>query len=127
MKYNYTDYEAAMQSSTIVYYRLKMVDKDGAYSYSDIINLTIPAVAGKMTVFPNPANDEVTVTVAAPQDGRLQWKLMDNTGRIVMQQTAQLKKGNNSFSVSINKLSAGLYYLTATGAGIDQQVKLQKL
>jgi len=62
----------------------------------------------------------------APLDGKVEWKIADNTGRVVMQQSAHLKKGNNNLVININRLSAGLYYLAMSVAGIDQKVKLQK-
>ncbi|HVZ55881.1 MAG TPA: PQQ-dependent sugar dehydrogenase [Chitinophagaceae bacterium] len=127
LKYNYTDYEAATQGASILYYRLRMVDLDGAYTYSNIVTVTIPDFAGRVTLFPNPASENVTVTVSAPQDGRITWEVVDNTGRVVLQSAAQMKKGSNTFPVNVRKLASGMYFLKLAGAGVDQQVKLQKL
>ena len=38
--YNYND-ESVNTALAVQYYRLKMVDKDGAFSFSNIINITI--------------------------------------------------------------------------------------
>ncbi|MEJ0103283.1 MAG: PQQ-dependent sugar dehydrogenase [Bacteroidota bacterium] len=127
VNYKFTDYDVLKQPSSVVYYRLKMADKDGKYKYSDIVKITLPFITGRVNLFPNPANEEVNVTIDAPNDGKTQWKLLDNTGRVVLQSNTPLKKGNNSFSISISKLSTGIYYFVVSGAGIDQQVKLQKL
>ncbi|MES1223724.1 MAG: T9SS type A sorting domain-containing protein, partial [Bacteroidota bacterium] len=125
--YKYTDFDVMKQSSSVIYYRLKMVDIDGAYKYSNVVTITIPFITGRVAVFPNPANDEVSVSVSAPVDGKAQWKLVDNTGRVVMHSKVQLKEGNNGFSIDISKLSTGLYYLQVTGAEINENIKLQKL
>ena len=125
--YQYTDYDVMKQSSSFVYYRLKIVDNDGAFKYSDIVKITLPYVTGRVNLFPNPANDEVNVTVDAPADGKAQWKLMDNTGRIILQNKELMRKGTNNFSIGISKLSTGTYYFVISGAGVEQQVKLQKL
>jgi trimeric autotransporter adhesin len=127
IKYSYTDHDAAQQSSAVIYYRLKMLDKEGPYTYSDIVSITLPSITGKVMVFPNPASTEVKLTIIAADEGKAQWKLLDNAGRIVLQNTVLLKKGNNNFPVSINNLRAGMYYLSVTSAGIDQKIKLQKL
>ncbi|MBS1574180.1 MAG: PQQ-dependent sugar dehydrogenase [Bacteroidetes bacterium] len=127
INYTYSDNDIMKQSSSIVYYRLKMMDKDNAFKYSDVVKITLPFTSGRVNLFPNPATEEVNVAVDAPFDGKAQWKLMDNTGRIILQSKESLKKGNNNFAISISKLSTGIYYFVISGAGIDQQIKLQKL
>ena len=126
-KYNYIDYEAMQQSSLVLYYRLKMVDKDGSYTYSDVVTITLPSVTGNISVFPNPARKEIKVTVAVPADGKVQWNITDNTGRVVLQNSVALKKGNNNTSINVSNLSGGIYYLNMSGAGINQKVKFEKL
>jgi len=49
--YGFVDYER--QSST-VYYKLKQVDFDGNYSYSNIVSVTNNVEPSKINVFPNP-------------------------------------------------------------------------
>ncbi|MGC4037672.1 MAG: PQQ-dependent sugar dehydrogenase [Chitinophagaceae bacterium] len=125
--YRFTDYDVMKQSSSVVYYRLKMTDKDGAYKYSDIVKITIPFVNGRVNLFPNPANDEINVTIDAPVDGKAEWKLLDNSGRVVLQSKQQLRKGNNSFTVNINTLATGIYFMQIKGAELNENIKLQKL
>jgi len=126
--YSYTDNDAINQSSQRLYYRLKMIDIDGTYKYSNIVSISLPLTTGKLTISPNPVINEVKVTIASPADGRAQWKLMDNVGRIILKGSENVKKGaGNNFTINMNKLSAGTYYLSVTGAGNDQEVKIQKL
>ena len=126
--YAFTDNDAVNQSSQRLYYRLKMVDIDGTFKYSNIVSVSIPFITGKLAISPNPVFNEVKVSIASPDNGRVQWKLMDNVGRIVRKGTEQVKKGNgNNFTINMSRLSAGTYYLSVKGAGNDQDVKLQKL
>jgi hypothetical protein len=127
IRYDYTDNEVATLPSTVVYYRLKMEDIDGSYTYSNTIVINLADIAGKVSVFPNPASNEIKVMIGSESDGRAQWKILDNSGHAVMQGSVHLRKGNNNVKVDIDKLSAGLYYFSVFGNGIDQKVKLQKL
>ncbi|MBL7739097.1 MAG: PQQ-dependent sugar dehydrogenase [Chitinophagaceae bacterium] len=127
IRYNYTDNEVATLPSTVVYYRLKMTDIDGSYTYSNTIVINLADIAGRVTVFPNPASSQIRLMIGAESDGNAQWQILDNAGHVVMQSSVSLRKGNNSVQVDINKLSAGLYYLSVYGNGIDQKVKWQKL
>ena len=85
-------------------------------------------ITGKLGISPNPVLNEVKVTIASPDNGRVQWKLMDNVGRVILKGTEQVKKGEgNNFTINMNRLPAGTYYLSVKGAGNDQNVKMQKL
>jgi trimeric autotransporter adhesin len=125
--YLYTDNDAITLSAPTIYYRLKIVDRDGASSYSNTVAISLAEMPGRVTVFPNPLADKANVTIGALTDGQVYWKILDNAGRTIQQNTAQLKKGRNNLVINTNKLSAGIYYLRVTGAGIDQNIKLQKL
>jgi trimeric autotransporter adhesin len=126
-QYSYMDYDVTKQSSPVVYYRLRMVDIDGGFTYSQVVAISLADITGRVSVFPNPASQKVTVSINAPAHGKVSWKLTDNTGRIVLQNTDMLRQGNNNLQIDVNRLPGGLYYLTVAGAGIDQKVKLQKL
>ena len=126
-KYSYTDYDVTRQSSSVVYYRLKLVDIDGSYTYSDIVTITLPFVTSKVALFPNPAAHEVNITITTAIDGKVKWQLIDNAGRIVNHNSIAAKKGNNNIVINLNRLSTGTYFLIVSGADIDQKVKLEKL
>jgi len=126
--YSSMDNDAVNQSAQRLFYRLKMVDIDGTYKYSNIVSVVMPFITGQLTVSPNPAVNVVKVSVASPEDGRVQWKLIDNVGRVMMKGTENVKKGaGNNFTINMTRLSAGIYYLSVKGAGNDQRVKMQKL
>jgi PQQ-dependent dehydrogenase (s-GDH family) len=125
--YSLTDNDAVNQSSQRLYYRLRMVDIDGRFKYSTIISVSMPFITGKLTISPNPVFNDLKVSLSSPADGRLHWKIMDNAGRMMMKGTQQVTKGTNNFTINMNRLPAGSYYLDVTGAGNDQKVKMQKL
>lgn len=94
------------------YYRLKMIDLDGTYTYSKIENLEFrnsPLSAG--TVYPNPVSDKIQI------DGKLdivRLKILDLQGRTVYE-TEQISKEG----VSVRRVAAGAYQVqitTKTGA-----------
>jgi trimeric autotransporter adhesin len=126
--YSFTDNDAVNQSSQRLYYRLKMVDIDGTFKYSNIISVSLPLTIGKLSISPNPVIKDVKVTIASPAEGRVQWKLIDNVGRIILKGSENVKKGaGNNFTIGMTRLPAGTYYLSVKGADIDQEIKIQKL
>ncbi|MDX2362514.1 MAG: T9SS type A sorting domain-containing protein [Crocinitomicaceae bacterium] len=65
------------------FYRLKQVDFDGAFKYSDVIYIDEEECvqASGFIVFPNPANDFVMVQVSSSNDQEI--KIYDFMGRVV--------------------------------------------
>ena len=104
-----------------------MVDIDGTYKYSNLVYVTLPFITGKIIISPNPVINEAKVMLTSPEQGMIQWKLMDNVGRVILKGSEQVTKGPNNFDINMNRLPAGTYYLNVFGAGNDQRVKMQKL
>ena len=116
------------QSASMINYRLKIVDKDAAFSYSSIVSISIIDRNNIVSVFPNPVSvADANVNIIALSDGLAHWKLIDNAGRTVMSNDVQLRSGNNSMKINVSSLTSGMYHLSIVGPGIDQKVKLQKL
>ena len=106
-----------------------MVDRDGTFKYSAVVIISLADVTGRITIIPNPvvSGSDVKVNMVAPKDGNVQWKLIDNNGRTLLQDKLHVRKGNNNLTINVDRLPAGLYYLSVSGAGLDEKLKLQKL
>jgi trimeric autotransporter adhesin len=114
-EYAHTDNDAADQQSTILYYRLKIINTNGSFKYSNIINISLPTKAS-VTVVPNPVLNDVRGNILSPVNGN-----------VALQTSMLVKKGNNNFVQNINSLASGAYYLAITGNGINSRTKFQKL
>lgn len=102
----------------INYYRLKMVDVDGTYSYSDIKALELRSgKSNEVAVFPNPFTGGFTTTGLGKSSNI---KIFDMTGKMLYDQNTN----DNVFRVEMPKLSAGFYNAVITS---DDQVSNRKL
>jgi hypothetical protein len=63
----------------------------------------------KVSLFPNPANDKVSVQFLAAQAGQAGIQLMDLTGKVVRTHSATAGEGENTMGIQIGDLAAGLY------------------
>jgi len=118
--YHYTDNLTTDDSRfTTLYYRLEIVDKDGKKTYSEIRSVLLTTHDSRLTIFPNPAKDFITIESTNMQ----QIKIVDNTGRLV--KTIQSPSAVNSFSLNITYLSKGLYLVQAINT--DGVIQMQKL
>ncbi len=115
----YLDYDNSEQE--ITYYRLKQIDFDGNYSYSDIISIANSNSAFK--IYPNPSKDGyIKVNNVENVD---QIKVLDIQGRI-------LKEYNtinaNTLTLDLNEYKSGLYYISITTLNktVTEKIVIQK-
>ena len=107
--YNYTFKELA---SGTYYYRLKMVDVDGNYTYSKIVAITASANCGTgnwPTVSPNPAID--FVTVAGLVKG--QHLSLINAGGVLLN---LIEATSSTQQINISTYASGIYMLRVEAA-----------
>jgi hypothetical protein len=125
--YSLNDLEVANLQSQNIFYRLKMFDNTGTYRYSNIIRVTIPGIQSDLSISPNPVVGDVNAKVTSAEACNAEWQVIDNAGRVSLQNTASLKKGNNNLIINISQLASGPYFLKIAGACIDLKTKFQKL
>lgn len=103
LRTNNYDFTVAAGSAAVAYYRLKMMDKDGRFTYSK--NLRINQDAGlPVSFFPNPAKDAVVISgLTATSEIRL----IDLKGTLLKQLTTTAQ----SLSIDISKFVRGMYVL----------------
>jgi PQQ-dependent dehydrogenase (s-GDH family) len=126
-QYAYNDDNLSSDLFPFGYYRIKMVDVDGAYKYSSTINIALPVSKEMITISPNPVTSQLNAALNSKDAGKGNWVIIDNTGRSLMSGNLTLKKGMNNISIDINLLSGGTYYLHITGARMNRYTKFQKL
>lgn len=124
--YAFTDETFARLNAAVVYYRLKMADKDGKFTYSKTIALKSNSQSALITLYPNPVHNTATLSIAANQAEKLQLQLIDQSGRILQFKTAMVQKGNNTIGFDAAHLPAGIYSLRIEGAQTHQILKLNK-
>ncbi len=88
---------------TTAFYRLKMIDNDSRFTYSNIIKLSKQA-SGALTVYPNPVRDALTIN-GLKQNGTM--LLYNAEGRLLQQQTVSAQ----TITIDMSKYAKGIYLL----------------
>ncbi len=84
------------------YYRLKQIDFDGAFEYSDVVFVAMDAKT-KIAIYPNPTVGKINIT--GTDNDAVDITIIDSFGRIVRKQLLS----NNE--IDISELPAGLYFI----------------
>lgn len=103
-------------------YRLKQLDFDGRYEYSQSIEADVvtPANYSLAQNFPNPFNPATTISFALKADAKVTLKLYDALGKEVKTLVqGNLAGGQHRVDVTTEGLSSGIYLYTIDAAGID--------
>jgi hypothetical protein len=98
------------------YYRLKIIDRNGGYTYSKTVAAAFDDITG-IKVFPNPANDVVYVQLPA-QQGPVQLELHGINGQLVRTMVLPPAAGSMFTSLDVSALARGVYYLSAAGKNV---------
>ncbi len=116
--YSFTD--ADLTSGTNVLYRLRIVNKDGGYSYSDIRAIRNNAQKIDVSVYPNPCNG--FFEIAVPSDAGLYDVVFTDIAGRVLRSMSSLR----SQSLQMNSLNPGIYimkiWFRETGETITERI-----
>ncbi len=106
--YSYQDPRATSSN----YYRLKIVDLDGSFEYSPIIQIKNKSFTEeKIDIFPNPLTDEGWISIKAEKEETLQMIIMSSLGKYFINKNIELHQGANMIALQANNLPPGNYYL----------------
>ena len=110
LDYNYTDAGIGntVSSNALVYYRLKQVDFDGKFSYSDIKNVLFEPDAST-AIYPNPTQGDLTINYTSPFEHEVAIRVIDILGAIVKETKVSASKGNQDILLDLHELANGHY------------------
>lgn len=107
-QYNYLDKDPA---NGVNYYRLKQLDKNGEYTYSEPVALNygfIELKEGIIKIYPNPAADMISVMIDEKNCKSVTINIYDLQGRKVSSKTLDNK---SNISLPVTNLGTGTYIL----------------
>jgi len=123
--HNYGFTDSKLNSGT-VYYRLKQIDLDGKFTYSNIVEagISLPQKFVLSQNFPNPFNPSTVIKYSIPVSGHVSLQVFDVLGRLVETLVDETKSaGEYSLEFKTN-LSSGVYYYTLKSGSFTETKKM---
>lgn len=125
INYNHTD-RVSVQTKYL-YYRLKIVDEDGSFDYSEIKVVKLnQTVIPDIELFPNPANDKITLSLELAVTGTTQIQVFNLQGALVKDINHNVTDHSFRTRLDISDLAAGMYLLQVTNKSDQLVTKFQK-
>jgi hypothetical protein len=95
--------------SGVIYYRIKAMDIDGKFTYSNTVAVRISNVK-EVKVWPNPFTDNISITLNSEANDQIKVTLMDYTGKTIQLNKYVVSRGNNQINVAgMKQLASGVY------------------
>jgi hypothetical protein len=102
------------------FYRVKMVDLDGRFTYSDVAAIKFDYTGNEIALFPNPVKDVLQLQIPADKKESCSIQIQDMLGKIVKEETVALSNGLFSTAINVTGINAGVYLLVVKHGTIKE-------
>jgi hypothetical protein len=126
-RYSFTDNNASVSN---LEYRLKQIDLNGSFKYSNIIAVTLNVVKQYELKqnYPNPFNPSTTIAYSLPIDNHVIIKIYNILGQEVATLVdKEVKAGSYNITWTAQNLSSGVYFYKMTAGNFSKINKLMLL
>lgn len=118
---DYDFVDATPRRNVILRYRIKLISKDGFFSYSDFKETKAADPALTVRLKQNPVRNNVEVELNALSAKQASVTIVSQAGQQITSQTFRLSSGTNQLSLSSQTLLQGLYQLVVE-AGSERKI-----
>lgn len=110
--YTSVDDIRAVGNKPVLFYRIKVLDNDGKYSYSNTIAIRF-AKQSKAQVWPSPFSSQLNIQVEQEAGASLDVKIFNLSGIMVYNKRQLTTAGTNTIQLvdQVSKLSSGMYII----------------
>ncbi|MBL0110859.1 MAG: T9SS type A sorting domain-containing protein [Saprospiraceae bacterium] len=126
LTYSYSDVTYAQRDK--IYYRIKQVDVDGTFTYTDIKGIELKKNSQvKLDGYPNPVKDLYHLTITGAKDDKVSIDVYDILGRSVSRKTLSIVKGANYHDLNMGTYTPGTYIVRVSSAEINESMTVVKV
>ena len=116
---SYQSYDISPRNG-INYYRLKQIDFDGQFTYSNILAVEYEEANPKLAVYPNPSRGNLNIEISNTEGQDVDVQIVDLQGRLIWQ--TNTNSSGQAWNKNIQIESNGVYFITMkTGDEISQE------
>ena len=123
-KQQYVFRDQDVKSNVQYYYRLKQIDFDERYEFSEIVTAILNTrEQTQLKVFPNPTNNHINVSLEGRTEGITTLQLFNATGQMIASKTINTNQ-SSPVEFDLRELPGGVYIIQAIGKFEPQSEKV---
>lgn len=123
-QYSFTDAIPTGRENQTIYYRLRQIDLDGRFDYSEVREIRPEASLLSLTLAPNPASTHTNLLINTPERSAYILQIMDAAGRLHLSQRFSPGEAQDTRTVPLQGWPKGLYWVQLSS---DQATTTQRL
>ncbi|MFK8008386.1 MAG: lamin tail domain-containing protein [Saprospiraceae bacterium] len=104
------------------YYRLKQVDFDGKFEYTNIVTAKISRSGDDIFLTPNPSSNVILIQTKTAYQTDADFQILNMQGQVVL--SSVLQEGDTDMELNIADFPVGIYYLQLF---VDNDVMMKKI
>jgi uncharacterized protein len=121
--YSFSFTDRNIPAAALIYYRIKQVNTNGDFYYSEIRSIRISLKRSEISVYPNPAKGTLNIDYTSTETNTITITVVDALGRTVFTEQRKVPAGKNIETVDIHNLNKGNYTLLIyNSSSSDKQV-----
>ncbi|HET8828414.1 MAG TPA: T9SS type A sorting domain-containing protein, partial [Pelobium sp.] len=95
----------------VVYYKLETTDLNGKISFSKVITVNVALNNNVSKLYPNPANDKITLAYHSSKQQILRFQFFDASAKLMQVQNKLIQSGINQIEFDVSLLATGMYLI----------------
>ncbi|CAN5654692.1 hypothetical protein BH10BAC3_BH10BAC3_04450 [soil metagenome] len=114
ISYDFSDFTF---TSATNYYRLKQIDKNGNFSFSNIVVLKNDKLMHEaFSLYPNPVTDVLNLAIAPKRSDKITFSIIDVAGRTLQTTVTHTSNSTMIIHLDVSTLPEGIYFLKILSA-----------
>ncbi|NIJ55471.1 zinc-dependent metalloprotease [Dyadobacter arcticus] len=108
------------------YFRLKQLDYDGKFEYSQIRTLEVISSSDILAVYPNPTSGKLKFNPNMHKNQSFSIQVANQSGKVVLSLPASTNY-SSGYELDASSLASGLYHIVIKGVNFTENLKFVKL
>ncbi len=122
------EFDDINSSNTGAYYRLKQIDNDGNFSYSNFIYAYCENFENEpsIEIYPNPFKKDVNIIARNLPEEKITLHIYDMLGSLIYQKSPNTTDGNFDLNIDLEKLPPAMYVVKVISGEYVGVIKIEK-
>lgn len=119
-------FETELQHNNLVFYRIKSIDQDGSFHYSNTLSLRNYCTNSfDIDLSPNPIANQLTIHINSSEKTNLTYSIVNPSGKVILTQSKTIEQGYNDWQINnLKNTATGTYviqFITEKGQIISKK------
>jgi protocatechuate 3,4-dioxygenase beta subunit len=108
--YKMYDNVSELMKQPVIYYRIKAIDNDGQFTYSNVVTVSPKLSSLEVAVYPVPFNDKLVVEYQSADESSVDISIISTNGSVVRKMRKMVAAGQNQYTIDgLSTMATGIY------------------